>query len=167
MCLYFLFCNIIISSSSFHLLMDFLCSSVGKESACNAGDPGEGKGNPLQYSCLENPMDRGDWQAIVHGFARVEHDLVTKPPNQPPNIRVKISLWTSVSYLWATYLEGKWLDHMVILFSTFWETFILFFIVVEPNHIPTNNYIIPISLHPYQHLLSLVFLMIAILTGVI
>ena len=51
--------------------------SDGKESACNAGDkgsipglgrsPGEGHGNPLQYSCLENPMDRGAWQATVHG----------------------------------------------------------------------------------------------------
>ena len=51
------------------------CSSDGKESACNAGDlssipgfgrsPGEGNGNPLQYSCLENPMDRGAWQATV------------------------------------------------------------------------------------------------------
>ena len=49
----------------------------GKESACNAGDPasipgsgrssGEGNGYPLQYSCLENPMDRGDWWATVHG----------------------------------------------------------------------------------------------------
>ena len=29
--------------------------------------PGKGNGNPLQYSCLENPMDRGDWRAIVHG----------------------------------------------------------------------------------------------------
>ena len=37
--------------------------------------PGGGNGNPLQYSCLENPMDRGAWQATVHG---VEHDLVTK-----------------------------------------------------------------------------------------
>ena len=46
--------------------------SDGKASACNAGDlgsipglgrsPGEGNGNPLQYSCLENPMDRGGWQ---------------------------------------------------------------------------------------------------------
>ena len=33
--------------------------------------PGEGNGNPLQYSCLENPMDRGTWQATVHGVARV------------------------------------------------------------------------------------------------
>ena len=48
----------------------------GKESACSAGDLGviprsgrslgEGNGNPLQYSCLENPMDRGAWQATVH-----------------------------------------------------------------------------------------------------
>ena len=51
-------------------------SSFGKESACNAGDPGsipgsgispgEENGNPLQYSCLGNPMDRGAWQATVH-----------------------------------------------------------------------------------------------------
>ena len=51
--------------------------SDGKESACNAGDPGlipgsgrspgEGTGNPLQYSCLENLIDRGAWQAMVHG----------------------------------------------------------------------------------------------------
>ena len=54
--------------------MGFPCSSISKESACNAGDrgsspglgrfPGEGNGKPLQYSCLENPMDRGAWQAI-------------------------------------------------------------------------------------------------------
>ena len=53
--------------------MGFPHSSVGQESACNAGDPGsipgsgrspgEGNVNPLQYSCLENPMDRGAWQA--------------------------------------------------------------------------------------------------------
>ena len=53
--------------------------SVGKESACNAGDrfnpwsgkpPGEGHGNQLQYSCLENPMDRGAWQAADHGITK-------------------------------------------------------------------------------------------------
>ena len=63
-------------------------SSVGKESACNAGDlgsipglgrsPGEGNGNPPQYSCLENPMDGGAWQATVPGVARVGHDLAIK-----------------------------------------------------------------------------------------
>ena len=40
--------------------------------------PGEGNGNPLQYSRLGNPMDRGAWQAIVLGVVRVEHDLATK-----------------------------------------------------------------------------------------
>ena len=53
--------------------------SDGKASACTAGDPGlipgsersrgEGNGNPLQYPCLENPMDRGAWWATVHGVA--------------------------------------------------------------------------------------------------
>ena len=53
-----------------------------KESACSAGDlgsnpglgesPGEGNGNPLQYFCLENPMDRGAWWAEVHGFTKKE-----------------------------------------------------------------------------------------------
>ena len=42
--------------------------------------PGKGHGNPLQYSCLESPMDRGAWQATVHGITRVRHDLVTKSP---------------------------------------------------------------------------------------
>ena len=70
--------------------MGFPHSSVGKESACNAGDlgsipgwgrsPGEGNGNPLQHSCLENPMDGGAWRASVHGVSRVGHDLETKPP---------------------------------------------------------------------------------------
>ena len=41
---------------------------------------GEGNGNPLQYSCQENPMDRGVWQTTVHKVARVGHDLVIKPP---------------------------------------------------------------------------------------
>ena len=39
---------------------------------------GVGNGNPLQYSYLENPVDRGAWQATVHGVARVRHDLATK-----------------------------------------------------------------------------------------
>ena len=43
-------------------------------------DPlGEGNDNPLQYSCLENSVDRGPWWATVHGFTRVGHNLVTKP----------------------------------------------------------------------------------------
>ena len=68
------------------IVMSFPYSSVGEESAFSAGDlasipgsgrsPGEGNGNLPQYSCLENPMDRG-----VHGVARVGHDLATKPVN--------------------------------------------------------------------------------------
>ena len=59
-------------------------SSNGKESACDAGDQssipgleissGEGNGNPLHYSCLENSMDREAWQATVLGSQRVGHD---------------------------------------------------------------------------------------------
>ena len=37
--------------------------------------PGEGKGNPLQYSCLENPMDRGAWWATVHGTTKIQKEL--------------------------------------------------------------------------------------------
>ena len=58
---------------------DFSDISDGKESACNAGDPGsvpgwrrspgERNGNPLQYSCLRNPKDRGAWWATAHGVA--------------------------------------------------------------------------------------------------
>ena len=70
------------------------CSSVfpggpsSRESTCNAGDlgsipgwggsPGEGKGKPLQCSCLEDSMDRGAWRATVHGLERVRHDLATE-----------------------------------------------------------------------------------------
>ena len=42
---------------------------------------GEANGNSLQYSCLENPMDRGAWQATIHGVTRVGHDLAIKSPN--------------------------------------------------------------------------------------
>ena len=65
---------------SIHLLLGFPCCSDGKESACDVGDldsvpglgrsPGEGNGYPLQYSRLENFMDRGAWQATVHGVAK-------------------------------------------------------------------------------------------------
>ena len=41
--------------------------------------PGEGNGNPLQYSCLENLMDKGAWQLRVHEVVRVGHDLAPKP----------------------------------------------------------------------------------------
>ena len=78
-------------------LWDFPGGLVIKNPHANAGcmglipglgrSPGEGYGNPLQYSCLGNPMDRGAWQAIVHGVQRVRHDLASKQQQQS-------DLWT-------------------------------------------------------------------------
>ena len=68
-----------------YVCLGFPDGSDGKESACNAGDPGstpgfrrspgEGNGNPLQYSCLENFMDREAWQATVHGVTKSQTQL--------------------------------------------------------------------------------------------
>ena len=68
-----------------YIYKGFSGSSAGKEFTCNAGDlgsilglgrsPGKGNGNPLQYSCLENPTDRGAWRATVHGVAKSRTQL--------------------------------------------------------------------------------------------
>ena len=76
--------------------MGFPGGPVEKNLPANAGDvenmdsipglgklPGEGNGNPFWYSCLENPMDRGAWWAIVHGVARVRHNLATEHTCMP------------------------------------------------------------------------------------
>ena len=67
------------------LPLRFPCGSDGTDSTCKAGDPGslpgwgrsprEGNGNPLWYSCLENPTDRGTWWATVHGVAKSRRQL--------------------------------------------------------------------------------------------
>ena len=70
--------------------------TVVKNPPANAGDArdtgsipelgrslGVRNGNPLQYSCLKNSMDRGDWQVTVHGITRVGHDFSNKPPPSP------------------------------------------------------------------------------------
>ena len=93
-----------IQSLSAYLIMGFTGGSDSKESACNAGDlgsisgsgrsPGEGKGNPFQYSCLENPMDREAWWATIHGVAMSRtrltdfHSLILR----------KTLLWTTVEF---------------------------------------------------------------------
>ena len=81
----------VVNYHKFSRLKQHMCglpdSPVGKESACSARDtgdvgsipglgrsPGEGNGNPLQYSCLKNPMDRGAWWATVLGVAK-ESDM--------------------------------------------------------------------------------------------
>ena len=77
----------------YHLVLGLPWWLSSKEPACNAADagsvpksgrfPGEGNGTPLQYSCLENPMDRGAWRAYSPwGRKRVRHDLVTKQTNK-------------------------------------------------------------------------------------
>ena len=63
-------------------------AQLGKESACNTEDmgsilrsersPGGGHGNPLQYSCMENPMDRGTWEVTAHGIAESDTTEETK-----------------------------------------------------------------------------------------
>ena len=89
-------CFILYSKTKFacysgYFLISYFCipcfpgGSEGKASACNAGDlgsipgsgrsPREGNGNPFQYSCLENPMDRGAWRAIVYEVAKSRTQL--------------------------------------------------------------------------------------------
>ena len=80
-----LFWNLYILSLTNPPNMGFPGGSDGKEYACSAGDlgsipgsgrsPGEGNGNPLQYSCLENSIDRGAQQATVHGVAKSQTRL--------------------------------------------------------------------------------------------
>ena len=70
------------------LVVASLVAQTIKESACNVGDPGsipgsgrfpgEGNGNPLQYSCLENTMGRGAWWATVHGVTKSWTQLSTR-----------------------------------------------------------------------------------------
>ena len=71
-------------------------SSVSEELPCSAGDPslipgfgrspGEGNGNPLQYSCLEYPMDRGAWRLAVHGVTKDWAQLNTMQPKKVGNV---------------------------------------------------------------------------------
>ena len=77
---------------------------VGHNWATSLSCIGEGNGNPLQYSCLENPMDRGAWWATVHGIARVGKELVTnhhtriqkaKHPPNPGFLLPELTIWSS------------------------------------------------------------------------
>ena len=83
----------------------------GKESACQAGDlgsipgsrrsPGEENGNPLQYACLENPMDRAAWRATVHGVAKASDTAWRlNDSNKDPG---RLQQWT-----WVSQQAGAW-----------------------------------------------------------
>ena len=88
-------------------------SSVAQRSIPRQGrSPGEENSNPLQYSCLENPMDRGVWWATVHGVARVGHDLATKPPIQTFVSKVISLLFNMLSRFVIAFLPGS--KHLLI-----------------------------------------------------
>ena len=96
--------------------LGFPSSSDGKTYACNAGDPasipgsgrspGEGNGNPLQYPCLENPMDREVWRATVHRVTKSQTQLKRLSTYTPVLHRAQFSSVQSLS--------------LVLLFSTPW-----------------------------------------------
>ena len=117
-------------------------SLVVKDYAFSAGDPGsipglgrspgEGNGNPLQYYCLENPMDRGAWLATVHGVPRVRHDLATKPDqttilawkipwtDEPGGLQSMVVTRVRQDY-WLNnnkYMVFSWLPETIKAFST-------------------------------------------------
>ena len=89
---FFVFCFFLDDSNSTYY-KGFPGGSAVNSMPANAGDtdltpglgrsPGEGNVNPFQYSCLENPMDRGALWAMVHSVTRVRHDLATKPRFSP------------------------------------------------------------------------------------
>ena len=109
-------------STSFPLGSTFLLSGAvlvaqwGKESTYNAGDagliaglgrsPGGGHGNPLQYSCLENSMDRGAWWATVHGVAKSQTGLST---------HARPSRWVLKFYL---HRSGGQIQSIVLIFAS-------------------------------------------------
>ena len=88
------------------LLKGFSGGSDSKESACNAGDqgsisglgrsPGEGNGNPLQYSCLENSMDRGAWQVTVLGVTKSQTQLRTHAHTHM--LDIVFLIWRSLAF---------------------------------------------------------------------
>ena len=99
---------------------------------------GEGNGNPLQYSCLENPMDRGAWRATAHGVARVGHDLVTKPPYIYKILSMYVYVCICIyTHKWLhKYTEGMIL-HMSFFLSFFLHVpFYILLVYTWHNHLP-------------------------------
>ena len=108
----------------------FLGGSDGKESVCHIGDPGsipgsgrfpgEGNSNPLQYSCLENPMDRGAWPVTVHRVAEsdtTEQLTHTQKDQQVMKSPVYYLAFVSVLYSWGSEVTQP-IDYSVRSFCT-------------------------------------------------
>ena len=108
-----------------------------KKSACNVGNqgsvlgsgrsPGEGNSNPFQYSCLENPMDRGVWRATVHGVTRSRTCWVTHTGGMGHACRYfwglpfrPIWLQTFVSHLYSSHIFLKWYKEANVDSKHFW-----------------------------------------------
>ena len=107
--------------------MGFPGGSEVKASACNAGDPssipgsgrspGEGNGTPLQYSCLENPMDGGAWWATVHGVAKSRTRLYFhfhSHPYMTTGKTIALTRWTFVGKVMSLLLNM--LSRLVVIF---------------------------------------------------
>ena len=129
----------------FHFLKDTDCllgfpaGTSGKEPTCQCRrcrrlgfdlwvgkSPEEGNGNPLQYSCLENPRDRGAWWAIVHGVTKVGEDWTTKQQQQfyfsyPCFLPVSLSL----GLCYAHGPDHTWVRHLTSILP------VVFYIVVN------------------------------------
>ena len=108
------------------LICDFASGSDSKESAYNVEDlglipglgrsPGGGNGNPFQYSCLENPMDRGTWQAAVHGIAKsFGHDWATYWKVSTAYFIVSSASVRSILFLSSIVPTFAWNDPLVSL----------------------------------------------------
>ena len=105
--------------------------SVVKNPSANAGDvssvpklersPGEGNGNPLQYSCLENTMDRGTWRAPVHGMAKSQTQLSD-------------STKTTWSFTYGTVRENH-ISNVYHMTSS--QAFCLYFLGFHPSSFPS------------------------------
>jgi len=119
------------------LYSSFPNGSDSIESACNAGDPGsipglgrspgEGNGYPLQYSCLENSMDRGFWWDTVHGVAKswVAKSRVAKSRTQLSNFHFischfttlpgrKCPKWRDTRNGWIPYVQHEWSKEQIL-----------------------------------------------------
>ena len=163
--------------------------SVGKNLLAHAGDSGsiaglgrspwEGNGNPLQYSCLESPMDRRAWQATVHGIAELDmtvhmlHCILFIQSSGSGYlgcfhllVLANNTLWTRVykqlfelplSILLGIYPEVKLLGSYGNSVWFFWGTNILFSIAVVLLSSPQQHRKFPISPHLCQHLLFCIF----------
>ena len=123
--------------------LGFPGGSEGKESACNAEDtglipgwersPGKGNGYPLQLSSLENPMDRGTWQAIVCGVTRVGHDWMTNTFILIYSSHSLLALLAMCNFMHSLYRVLGFREIVVCFFLVFFLSFfhvLCFFIIV-------------------------------------